>query len=100
MIDAEQSYLQEAIDNIVIDLQRRYNTGAYPVVFGTYQVRRKGRVMCWCMSITLVPINTTCLQQTQCYLKDARQRMHTDMDRAARLGYHFAAKLVRACVRA
>ena len=37
--------------------------------------------------------------QQQCYLKDARQRMRTDMDRAARLGYHFAAKLVRACMR-
>lgn len=53
MIDAEQSYLQEAIDNIVIDLQRRYNTGAYPVVFGTYQVRRKGSDMCGCMTIVL-----------------------------------------------
>lgn len=39
MIDAEQTYFQEAIDNIVTDLQRRYNTGAYPVVYGTYQVR-------------------------------------------------------------
>lgn len=46
-------------------VQRRYNK-EYPVIFNTYQ----------------------------CYLKDSLGRLRTDMDRAQRHGYHFAAKLV------
>lgn len=38
MIDAEQTYMQPAIDHIVMQLQRKYNTGPTPVVFNTYQV--------------------------------------------------------------
>jgi proline dehydrogenase len=68
MIDAEHTYFQPAIDNITIDLARRFNkTGSFPVVFSTYQM----------------------------YLKDSRQRLLTDMDRAKKGNYKFAAKLVR-----
>ena len=36
MVDAEQSYLQPAIDALVIHLQQAYN-GSEPIVFNTYQ---------------------------------------------------------------
>lgn len=49
MIDAEQTYFQEAIDNIVADMQRRHNMGTYPVVYTTYQVGTCVRVLCVCV---------------------------------------------------
>lgn len=68
MIDAEHTYFQPAIDNITIDLAKRFNkSGSFPVVFSTYQM----------------------------YLKDSRHRLFTDMDRAKKGNYRFAAKLVR-----
>lgn len=36
MVDAEQSYLQPAIDALVIQLQQMYNREE-PIVFNTYQ---------------------------------------------------------------
>lgn len=36
MVDAEQSYMQPAIDALVIHLQQHYNRTA-PTVFNTYQ---------------------------------------------------------------
>ena len=66
MIDAEHSYFQPAIDNITIDLAKKFNTD-YPVIFSTYQM----------------------------YLKDARNRLRTDILRAKAGNYKFAAKLVR-----
>lgn len=66
MIDAEHTYFQPAIDNITINLAETFNTD-YPVIFSTYQM----------------------------YLKDSRLRLFTDIDRAKRGKYKFAAKLVR-----
>jgi proline dehydrogenase len=66
MIDAEQTYFQPAIDHIVLDLQRRYNT-SYPCIFNTYQA----------------------------YLKNSLPRVQNDIIRAQREGYFFAAKIVR-----
>ncbi|CAB1102775.1 unnamed protein product [Ectocarpus sp. CCAP 1310/34] len=66
MIDAEQSWLQPAIDNEVYSLQLEFNT-EFPTIFTTYQ----------------------------CYLKDSLERLKTDLDRAARGGYVWAGKLVR-----
>lgn len=66
MIDAEHTYFQPAIDNITAGLQRKHNID-YPVIFGTYQM----------------------------YLKDSLLRLRTDMERASKGGYRFAAKLVR-----
>lgn len=70
LIDAEHRKYQPAIDNLVLELQRYYNATDKtdrPVVFNTYQ----------------------------CYLKDASERIETDLRRSERFGFHFAAKLVR-----
>lgn len=69
MIDAEHTYFQPAIDNITNELAKKFNTpqSATPVIFATYQM----------------------------YLVDSYERLITDMDRAKRGGYTFAAKLVR-----
>lgn len=70
LIDAEQTYYQPAIDNYVLSLQKQFNAAKdydEPIIFNTYQ----------------------------CYLKDAKDRVATDLDRAHRGGYHFAAKFVR-----
>lgn len=68
MIDAEHTYFQPAIDNITNELAKKYNKkGEFPAIFGTYQM----------------------------YLKDSRHRLLTDMDRAKKGNYKFAAKLVR-----
>jgi proline dehydrogenase len=66
MIDAEHTYFQPAIDNITINLAETFNI-SYPVIFSTYQM----------------------------YLKDSRLRLFTDIDRAKKGNYKFAAKLVR-----
>ncbi|CAM9487469.1 unnamed protein product [Ascophyllum nodosum] len=66
MIDAEQSWLQPAIENNVHGLQREFNRD-FPTIFTTHQ----------------------------CYLKDSLEGLSKDLDRAAREGYHWAGKLVR-----
>jgi proline dehydrogenase len=70
LIDAEQTRFQPAIDNLVLDLQQTYNVvdnSDIPIIYNTYQ----------------------------CYLKDAPERLRTDVNRAKRFNYHFGAKLVR-----
>ncbi|KAL7538216.1 hypothetical protein ACHAXR_008369 [Thalassiosira sp. AJA248-18] len=70
LIDAEHLKYQPAIDSLVLGLQRKYNDKNIthrPVIFNTYQ----------------------------CYLKDASERVNTDMKRSERFGFHFAAKIVR-----
>jgi proline dehydrogenase len=68
MIDAEHTYFQPAIDQITNELAKKFNLpGKQPVIFSTYQM----------------------------YLRDSYDRLITDMDRAKRGGYTFAAKLVR-----
>lgn len=68
MIDAEHTYFQPAIDNITINLMKKYNkSSSFPVIFSTYQM----------------------------YLKDSLSRLNCDMDRAKKGDFIFAAKLVR-----
>lgn len=68
MIDAEHTYFQPAIDSITNGLTKTFNKpGKQPVIFSTYQM----------------------------YLKDSRHRLLTDMERAKKGNYTFAAKLVR-----
>jgi len=70
LIDAEQVRFQPAIDNLVLELQRKYNATSrteYPIIYNTYQ----------------------------CYLKDAGDRLRADVQRSERYDYHFGAKLVR-----
>jgi proline dehydrogenase len=70
LMDAEQTYFQAAIDDIVLNLCRTVNakerTNA-PTVFNTYQM----------------------------YLKDALGRLEKDVLRSERYGYHFGIKIVR-----
>ena len=42
-VDAEQSYLQLALDVLTLDLMRRFNTKR-PVIFNTYQCYRTVRL--------------------------------------------------------
>lgn len=70
LIDAEHTKYQPAIDSLVLELQQKFNAKDKtnrPVIFNTYQ----------------------------CYLKDMPGRMMTDLKRAERFSFHFAAKLVR-----
>eukprot|EP01113_Clastostelium_recurvatum_P036101 TRINITY_DN5104_c0_g1_i4.p1 TRINITY_DN5104_c0_g1~~TRINITY_DN5104_c0_g1_i4.p1 ORF type:complete len:612 (-),score=124.82 TRINITY_DN5104_c0_g1_i4:23-1672(-) len=66
LIDAEQTWYQPAIDNLVISLSRRYNTSR-PLVYNTYQM----------------------------YRKDTLRRLHHDIDEARARGYLLGVKLVR-----
>ena len=70
MIDAEHSYFQPAIDNIVLQLQRKYNHPSIrsePLIFNTFQ----------------------------CYLKHSHEKILDHIARADREGWQFACKMVR-----
>jgi proline dehydrogenase len=70
LIDAEQSWIQPAIDIISQDLQESYNDANkidHPIIYSTYQ----------------------------CYLKKSLHQMKMDIARSSRLGFHFGTKLVR-----
>lgn len=66
MIDAEHNYLQPAIDSIAKDMMAEFNCDV-PIVYNTYQ----------------------------CYLRDSRFRLNSDIESARRRGYKFGGKLVR-----
>ncbi|KAJ3251842.1 hypothetical protein HDU77_005626 [Chytriomyces hyalinus] len=67
MVDAEQTYFQRAIDDVALELCRRFNVNGNVVVFNTYQM----------------------------YLKDGLHRLQIDLDRANRAGWTFGVKIVR-----
>ncbi|KAH9247206.1 hypothetical protein BASA83_000359 [Batrachochytrium salamandrivorans] len=79
MMDAEQTYFQPAIDDVILGLCSKWNPSTLaaassetpvlggPLIFNTYQM----------------------------YLRDAYPRLEADTLRAARLGYSFGVKLVR-----
>jgi hypothetical protein len=66
LIDAEQTYFQPMINNLVINLQRKFNR-QLPVVIHTYQ----------------------------CYLTSSYQNISIDLERSRVEGFHFGGKLVR-----
>lgn len=66
MIDAEQSYFQDAIDFTAYRMSVLYNT-AQPIVFNTYQM----------------------------YLKNGLQKLKTDLEWSNKLNVYFGAKIVR-----
>lgn len=66
MVDAEETWIQEVIDDLVIDLMLKYNRDA-PMVFITYQL----------------------------YLKDGLERMKADFEKVSANNCFFGAKLVR-----
>ncbi len=39
-IDAEETWIQNVIDDLVLDLMRKHNTGSVPIIFNTYQLYR------------------------------------------------------------
>mmetsp|Transcript_5433 Transcript_5433/g.8966 ORF Transcript_5433/g.8966 Transcript_5433/m.8966 type:complete len:592 (+) Transcript_5433:57-1832(+) len=70
LVDAEHQKYQPAIDNLVVELQKRFNAKDKtdrPVIFNTYQ----------------------------CYLKDTLERVEIDIKRSERYSFHLGAKLVR-----
>jgi len=67
MFDAEHSYFQPAIHNIVLDLQREYNTGSSARVYNTFQM----------------------------YLNSSERELERSILLSEREGWHFACKLVR-----
>ncbi|KAG2194598.1 hypothetical protein INT46_002588 [Mucor plumbeus] len=69
MVDAEQSYFQDAIDHVAVNLQRKFNANKnqQPTVFNTYQM----------------------------YTKSSRGRLELDVALSERENFTFAAKLVR-----
>uniref|UniRef100_A0A0G4GI73 Proline dehydrogenase n=1 Tax=Chromera velia CCMP2878 TaxID=1169474 RepID=A0A0G4GI73_9ALVE len=67
LVDAEQSYMQSAIDWMANGAAARFNRGGRAVVMNTYQ----------------------------CYLKDASTRLVLDLQRAEAEGWLMGAKLVR-----
>ncbi|ORX96722.1 FAD-linked oxidoreductase [Basidiobolus meristosporus CBS 931.73] len=70
MIDAEQSYFQDAIDYAAMEVSQRYNQVGQesgPLVFNTYQM----------------------------YLKDSTRKLMNDYERSQRQNFTFGAKLVR-----
>ncbi|XP_061134994.1 proline dehydrogenase 1, mitochondrial isoform X2 [Syngnathus typhle] len=66
MVDAEQTYMQPAINRLTLQTQNVYNKDK-PLIFNTYQ----------------------------CYLKDAFDNLTLALELSRRQGWHFAAKLVR-----
>jgi len=66
VIDAEQTYLQVAINHMVLALQVKYNK-SYPWIYNTYQ----------------------------CYRKDTHDIVKANLKLMAKLGFHFGAKIVR-----
>lgn len=67
MVDAEQTYMQPAIDHLVLNLQRQHNKDGKDVIYNTFQ----------------------------CYLKMSSDRIDIDLERARREKFQFACKLVR-----
>ncbi|XP_078361014.1 hydroxyproline dehydrogenase-like isoform X3 [Oculina patagonica] len=66
VIDAEQTYLQASINQLVLALQYKYNKNV-PWVYNTYQ----------------------------CYRKDTHDRLKANLELMDKLGFHFGAKIVR-----
>ncbi|CAH0483035.1 unnamed protein product [Peronospora belbahrii] len=67
MIDAEQTYMQPAIDHLTLNLQRKHNRNGADVIYNTFQ----------------------------CYLKTSSDRIDIDLERSRREKFRFAGKLVR-----
>ncbi|KNC98955.1 proline dehydrogenase [Spizellomyces punctatus DAOM BR117] len=76
LVDAEQTYFQPAIDDVGLNLCKKFN----PPHHGPNEAGRRGPVL----------YNTY-----QLYLKDGYERLVLDVERAERNGYSFGVKIVR-----
>ena len=88
LVDAEQTYLQPAIDSLVASAQRKHNTlrlAEPPSVTGPGDRAAAS---------TALPAPTV-FQTYQCYLRGTRDRLGDDLQWAGRSGLAHAAKLVR-----
>tara|TARA_A100000164_G_scaffold372787_1_gene402589 strand:- start:129 stop:1307 length:1179 start_codon:yes stop_codon:yes gene_type:complete len=83
LIDAEESWLQDAIDEIALELMRKYNTGKEPLIFNTAQMYRKDR-----FSYLKNLINTAKRENFQIGIKLVRGAyMEKENDKALKTGY-------------
>ena len=83
LIDAEESWLQDAIDEIALELMRKYNTGKEPLIFNTAQMYRKDR-----FSYLKNLINTAKRENFQIGIKLVRGAyMEKENDKALKKGY-------------
>lgn len=67
IVDAESQYFQKAIDNVAVELMRKYNRDGYAAVYNTYQA----------------------------YLKGTAQNIANHLSEAKKDGFTFGLKLVR-----
>ncbi len=83
LIDAEESWLQDAIDEIALELMRKYNTGKEPLIFNTAQMYRKDR-----FSYLKNLINIAKRENFQIGIKLVRGAyMEKENDKALKTGY-------------
>ena len=90
MVDAEQTYLQPAIDHCVQYLQQRYNKDR-AVVFNTIQCYlTDSRCVCRHSLMRMCMPHSKC-----CFLCVRRSRLELSLRRARRHGVKYGVKLVR-----
>lgn len=94
MVDAEQSYFQEAIDHVATNLQQKYNRlegkKHGPTVYNTCMPR----FLITETSLEPMGFNAAFCKDQMC-TKMARRKLERDVERAKRENFAFAAKLVR-----
>lgn len=82
MIDAEETWIQDPIDNLTIDMMKKYNR-IDPVVYNTYQIYRHDR-------LAFLKKNTQDAEEGNYYLGAKLVRgayMEKERERAAEMGY-------------
>ena len=83
LIDAEESWLQDAIDEIALELMRKYNNGKESLIFNTAQMYRKDR-----FSYLKNLINIAKRENFQIGIKLVRGAyMEKENDKALKTGY-------------
>ncbi len=82
MIDAEESWIQDAIDSVAIDMMKKYNK-QQPIVFSSYQLYRTGKLTSL--------INDLTIAETQSFILGAKlvrgAYMEKERKRAFEKGY-------------
>lgn len=96
MVDAEQSYFQEAIDHVAMNLQTKFNKRSAadhaPTVYNTCKWVQKFRTFfLWYLDLKPNFFSSA----DQMYTKAAQRKLEIDVERAKRENFTFAAKLVR-----
>ncbi|MCO4292343.1 proline dehydrogenase family protein [Solitalea sp. MAHUQ-68] len=82
MVDAEETWIQDPIDNVTIDMMKKYNR-IDPIVYNTYQIYRHDR-------LAFLKKNTQDAEEGNYYLGAKLVRgayMEKERERAAEMGY-------------